>query len=127
MAKNSNPQTLAEWRRLIQPLSTNKSDTPYLEGHYARLSALLTQVEDNEKQQAALTAAKQETSKQLNALLVEGRKVAAFIKAGLRERYGRTAEKLVEFGLKPFRGNKTAKLEEPTEVKPPAPAPTPNA
>ena len=127
MAKGSNPHTLAEWRRLIQPLATNKDDTPYLEGHYARLSALLTQVEDIEKQQAALTAAKQEASKQLKTLLVEGRKVASFIKAGLRERYGRTAEKLVEFGLQPFRGNKSAKLEKPIEVKPPAPAPTPNA
>jgi predicted component of type VI protein secretion system len=126
MAKNSSPETLAEWRRLIQPQSANQSDTPYLEGHYARLSALLTQVEDIEKQQAALTAAKQETSKQLKAILVEGRKVAAFIKAGLREKYGRTAEKLVEFGLRPFRGKKTAKPEAP-EVKPPAPTPTLNA
>lgn len=123
MARNSNPETLAEWRRLIQPLPTNQADTPYLEGHYTRLSALLTQVEDIEKQQAALTAAKQEASKQLKALVVEGRKVAAFIKAGLREKYGRGAEKLVEFGLRPFRGKKTAKPEEP-EVQPPAPTPT---
>jgi hypothetical protein len=126
MATHSNPKTLAEWRRLIQPQPANQSDTPHLEGHYARLSALLTQAQDIEKQQAALTAAKQETSKQLKALLVEGRKVAAFIKAGLRERYGRSAEKLVEFGLRPFRGKKSAKPEAP-EVKPPAPSTTTNA
>ncbi|HKH49917.1 MAG TPA: hypothetical protein VKM72_35130 [Thermoanaerobaculia bacterium] len=127
MARNTYPETFAEWRRLVQPLSTNNGDTPHLEGHRTRLEALMTQVEEIEKQQAALTAAKQEASKQLKALVAEGRKVAAFLKAGIRERYGRTAEKLVEFSLQPFRGKKTAKPEEPTEVKPPAPAPTPNA
>jgi predicted component of type VI protein secretion system len=125
MARNTYPETFAEWRRLVKPLTTNNGDTPHLEGHRTRLEALMTQVEEIEKQQAALAAAKQEASQQLKALIAEGRKVAAFLKAGIRERYGRTAEKLVEYGLQPFRGNKSAKLEKPVEVKPPAP--TPNA
>ena len=122
MARNT--ETRAEWRRLAT--SANLEDTPLLEGHYTRLSSLLTQVDAIEKQQAIQTAAKQEASKQLKAILVEGRKVAAFIKAGLRDRYGRDAEKLVEYGLQPFRGKKPTKPEAP-DVKPPAPDPTANA
>jgi hypothetical protein len=51
-------------------------------------------------------------------LVVEGRKTAAFLKAGLRDHYGRRAEKLTEYGVQPFRGNKTAKPEEPVELEP---------
>ena len=123
MARNTYAETFAGWRRLIKPLSTNNGDTPYLEGHRARLEALLAQVTEIETQQATLTASKQEMSKQLKALTVEGNSVAAFLKSGIRERYGRTAEKLVEYGLQPFRGNKTTKPEEPTfELEPSAPS-----
>ncbi len=131
MARNTYAVTFAEWRRLIKPLSTNNEDTPYLEGHRTRLEALLAQVTEIEAEQAVLTARKQEMSKQLKTLTVEGNRVAAFLKAGIRERFGRTAEKLVEYGLQPFRGKKTAKPEEPeepVEVKAPASAsadPTP--
>ncbi len=127
MARNRYAVNFAEWRRLIKPLSTNNGDTPYLEGHRARLEALLAQVTEIETQQAALTASKQEMSRQLKALTVEGNRVAAFLKSGIRERYGRTAEKMVEYGLQPFRGKKTAKPEEPEEpvkIKTSASAPT---
>lgn len=110
---------------LIKSGKSNTGDVTHLEMHLDKLGTFLTQVDEIEKQQAALTASKQEASKQLRALLTDGTKVATFIKAGLREHYGNRAEKLVEFGLQPFRGRpRKAKPEEP--VEPPveaAPAP----
>jgi len=127
MARNTYAVAFAGWRRLIKPLTTNNGDTPHLEGHRVRLEALLAEATEIETQQAALTASKQEMSKRLKALTVEGNRVAAFLKAGIRERFGRTAEKLVEYGLQPFRGKKTAKPEDPggpvVEVKATEPAP----
>jgi hypothetical protein len=55
---------------------------------------------------------------------IESRKIAAFLKGGLRDHYGRSGEKLTEHGLQPFRGNKPAKPEEPVEQPAPS-APTP--
>jgi hypothetical protein len=80
---------------------------------------VLTQADEIEGQQAALAANKQELSQKLKALILEGRKIAAFLKAGLREHFGRSAEKLTEYGLQPFRGFK-AKPEEPAAATPPA-------
>lgn len=127
MARDRQAETVREWRMLVKSGKSNTGDVVHLEGHIDRLDVFLTQVDDIEKQQAALTASKQEASKQLRALLVEGTKVATFIKAGLREQYGRRAEKLVEFGLQPFRGRpRKAKPEEPFEppVKAASPAET---
>ena len=69
--------------------------------------------------QAAMRAAKQEASRRVESLLVNGRKVANFLRHGVRRRYGDSSEKLAEFDLKPFRGRRR-----PTEEKPP-PAPGP--
>jgi hypothetical protein len=122
MARNTYAVTFAEWRRLLKPFASKNGETPHLEGHRVRLEALLAQVLEIESQQLALTSAKQDLSRQIEALTAEGRKVASFLKAGIREKYGRTSEKLVEYGMQPFRGIKKAEPEEPAEpveVKPP--------
>jgi hypothetical protein len=120
MARDRQAEEIREWRMLLKSGKANTGDVDHLEKHLGKLETFLIQVDDIEKQQALLTASKQEASKQLRTLLVDGSKVATFIKAGLREHYGNRAEKLVEFGLRPFRGRprKVAKPEEP--VKPPA-------
>lgn len=105
------------WQRLAASLAANAADLPHLEAHRARLAELLTQVQDLGNQQAALTATKQEVTKQLQAALAEARTVSAFLRTGVREKYGKDSEKLVEFGLRPFRGIR--RKEEETE----APAP----
>jgi len=119
MANETYDASFAQWRRLLKPFANKSEGVPLLEGHVTKLTTLLTKVEEIQGQQAALAAAKQEMSQQLKGLVVEGRKLAAFIKAGLRDYYGRKAEKLTEYGLQPFRGNKPVKLEEPVEAKKP--------
>lgn len=69
-----------------------------------RLKSLLSRANELVAKQAALTAAKQEVSKELAEVIVEGRRVMAFMDAGLRLYYGNRSEKLVAFGQQPFRG-----------------------
>ena len=120
--------TFDEWRRLLKPLANNNGETPHLDGHRTRLETLLARVDEIVAEQAALTAAKQEASLELKGLVVEGRKTAAFLKAGIRDRYGRSSERLAAYGMQPFRGKKTVKPEEPDEepgeVISPASSPT---
>lgn len=71
---------------------------------HTKLTNVLTQVDQIEGRQLSLAAEKQEMSQQLKVLVVEGRKIAAFLKAGVRDHYGRRAEKLTEYSLQPFRG-----------------------
>ena len=101
---NTTGQTLSGWQELTSSLSANSADIPHLEGHRTHLADLLKQAQDLTTQQAALTANKQEVTKKLQEIMDEGKKVASFLRAGVRQRYGRRAEKLIEFGLRPFRG-----------------------
>lgn len=112
MARESNSLTLAEWRRLNQGVITNNGEVSHLEARRVRLEELLARAQAIQDEQVALTASKQDASKRLQAVIKDGSKVASFLKAGLREQY-RGSEKLVEYGLRPFRSRRKAKPEEP--------------
>ena len=76
----------------------------------AKLDALLNQAKELRAQQASLTASKQEVSKRLAEVLREAQFLTTFLDAGIREHYGNRSEKLVEFGLQPFRSQPRIRL-----------------
>jgi len=117
--------TLNGWERLLVAFEANAGDFPQLESYRAQLAEMLGKLKEAAAQQAALAASKQEESKRLRKLLTEGRKLATFMRNGARRRYGDDSEKLVEFGLLPFRGR--SRKAKPPEVKPPAVKPTETA
>lgn len=111
------------WEQLVKSLEANASDFPQLAEERAQLQALLDQARQVAAQQAALTASKQLMTKQIQDLLVEGQKVATFMRAGVRHRYGNRSEKLVEFGMQPFRSRpRVVKVVATQPPAPPAPA-----
>lgn len=76
MARETYGETLTGWQELAASLEANTSDFPHLEAQRLRLAELLRQAQLLSSQQAALTANKQEMSKQLLAVIDEGRKLA---------------------------------------------------
>jgi hypothetical protein len=122
MPNGTSGETLSGWQELTASLAANSAELPHLEGHRTRLAELLRQAQELANQQAALTASKQETSKQLQGLISEGRKIATFLRVGVKQHYGNRAEKLIEFRLRPFRSR-----SRPTELKPPTTEPNPPA
>jgi len=105
--------TLNGWERLLAAFEANADDFPQLETYRVQLAAMLGELQGTAAQQAALAASKQAKSKHLRSLLVEGRKLANFMRSGVRRRYGDDSEKLVEFGLLPFRGRHRSTEEPP--------------
>lgn len=115
--------TINSWERLLASLEANTQDFPQLEVYRMKLAAMLQAVRESASQQAAMAASKQEASQRLQAMLVEGRKMATFLRLGVKRQYGDKSEKLVEFGLQPFRGRPRPAAEaKPPEPPPPAPA-----
>jgi hypothetical protein len=92
-----------EWQKLIKPLEGNV-ELAYLDTQKEKLSGLLDQAVDITHQQNALTAQKQELSKRLQTIMVEGRRTATVLRKSIAAHYGVRSEKLAEFGLQPFRG-----------------------
>lgn len=101
-----------ELQRLLGALEANREELPQLEPFRLKLVGIFTQVLEVFQQQAALKASKQESSKRLRQLLGEGQRVATVARVAIKEHYGVREEKVVEFGLQPFRGRKTPTLPE---------------
>jgi hypothetical protein len=120
---------LGDLTRLNAAVTANGAELTHLEGPRARLEKLVSDALEVAKQQAALTASKQEASKRLLKLLTEAQRVATGLRKLLKEHYGVRSEKLAEFGLQPFRGRpRKAKPENPAPPETPSPpAPTPAA
>jgi type II secretory pathway component PulF len=115
---------LGDLQKLVTALSANSGELTHLEGARAKLEKLLAQAQEVAKQQAAFTAGKQESSRQLKTLLTEGVRLANALRVMLKEHYGIRSEKLAEYGLQPFRGKaRKAKPEEP-ELPPPSQQPS---
>jgi hypothetical protein len=106
MPNESYAKTLSKLSFRSTAVEAHLEEVPNLRAPWNRLNELLVRAYDLTTRQAALTAAKQEVSKELAEVVTEGREVMAFLDAGLRFHYGRRSEKLVAFGQQPFRGLK---------------------
>lgn len=104
MPNESYTKTLGKLAFKCKAVEANLEEIPQLRDPWERLSSLLSRARELLTKQAALIAAKQEVSKELAEVIVEGRRVMAFLDAGLRLHYGNRSEKLVAFGQQPFRG-----------------------
>jgi len=122
MARTQNGSTQSTWKLLSTSLAANAKDLPHLEGHRVELAGTLAKAEDLTAQFAALTASKQDISKQLAVLMEEGRKLATYLRVGVKQNYGNRSEKLVEFGIHPLRTRR--KSATPPSTTTPTPAPT---
>jgi hypothetical protein len=112
---------LGDLLRLSVTMEANKEELSGLEPFRLKLTGIVTQTLDVGKEQAALQASKQASSKKLRRLLIEGMSVANVLRKGVRDHYGPREEKVAEFGVQPFRGRKVkTATEKPTPTTPPA-------
>jgi hypothetical protein len=109
--------------RLNAALNANADELEHLEGTRQRFASLVGQAQEAAREQAELAAGKQAASRRQARFLAEGQRLATGISRLLREFYGNDAEKLVEFGLQPFRGR--TRRTAPQDPAPPVPTPSP--
>jgi hypothetical protein len=120
---------LNDWEQVDAAVAANAAELPHLEVPRAKLKGLLEQARSLTVQQSTLTASKQATSKELRKVIRQGEALVDFLRTGVREHFGTTSEKLVEFGVQPFRGRPRATVSQPPETPKPqtpeAPSSTP--
>jgi len=111
---------------LATTLEANSADIPHLEAPRVKFKGVLEQLRALNVQHDLHTASKQQVAKQQRTLLADGKKLATFLRTGLKEHFGNRSDKLVEFGVAPFRRRKRG--ETPVVTEPPpgeSPAGTP--
>jgi hypothetical protein len=114
-------------QRLLARLTSNREELQHIEPTRARFEGVFGQIQDAADRQAFHTAGKQEASQQLQGLLTEAERLATILQLAVKQHYGIRAEKLADFGMKPFRGRARkatpAPAPEPPTQELPAPPP----
>lgn len=110
------------WQLRLRAMEANAADLQDLEPGRQKLQAIVDNAHGAFQVQSSATAARQESSKDLDALVSDGRLVMAYLNAGIRQHYGKDSEMLAAFGLKPFRGRRP-KPAKPEPEPPPPPLP----
>ena len=96
--------TVNGWDKMDTAVTANGQKMPELEVNLAGLRDRSQRARRLFAQQAALTAAKQEVTKELQQVIQEGNQILRFLREGLKAYLGKSNEKLIEFGVQPFRG-----------------------
>jgi hypothetical protein len=105
-------------QRFRDALSTNREALPHLDGSFTQFDARVTGALELANRQGALTAEKQEISKQLTDALDEAERLATVLRLAIKQHFGIRAEKLAEFDLQPFRGRKKTAAFPTPQAKP---------
>lgn len=106
-------QRVNGWEQVAAGVTANEAQVPQLVAGIPRLEALISLMRSLNLQYTALRATKQDLVQQIKVALREGDAIADFLKTGARAHYGSDSEKLVEFGVQPFRGRRAKKSPEP--------------
>ena len=112
------------WEKMDTAVVANRQQVGHLESSLEELRALGQTARNLYAQHAALTATKQQIWKELQGVIQNGNAILKFLREGVRAQYGKDNDKLIEFGVQPFRG-----ITRKPVAKPPAPeksAPTPD-
>lgn len=126
MSRNSRAEFLVDANHLIAAYTANSSDLPGLEPLYSELSTLVTDLNNLSIIQDAQTAAVQQTTQEINERLTRGRLLVTRMRNGVKSRYGTRTEKVIEFGIRPYRKPiRTPKPAEEVPTKPLADVSTP--
>lgn len=110
---------LGDWDRWTSAITANGSALGHLEVPKEQLESLAIQGRGAILRQSELTAAKQEASKELRHVMIEGQRLVTLLRVAVRQHYGIDSEKLAEFGIQPFRGRRSYKVEGPPPVETP--------
>jgi hypothetical protein len=115
----SQADVLTEAERILAAMQANDADIAHLSGSRDKLQSHLEMARELSRQQSSLAASKQEATSQLQQTLHDLAKLIHFLRIGFKEHYGTRSEKLVDYGVKPFRGRPRRVQAPPT---PPASA-----
>ena len=101
MASRSFKETVGDWTVLYDNLTSHLTDMPQLTGDHTTLGAVLGRARDLQNQQEAANGVARDLNQQRRELRKEGGDAADRLASGLRFVFGKTSEKLVQFGVKP--------------------------
>ena len=117
----SQAELLKAGDHLVGRIAANAADLAFLDPTRTKLEGALLRIRECRDQQSSFRASKQESSKQIEALVRSGARLITVLRKAIAEHYGIENEKLIEFELQPFRGRARPTVPPEPEVPPPPP------
>ena len=114
-------ESLGSLQRFNAALAGKAAETPQFDGTRAIFDGKVKRVHDLAQQHAEFLASKQDMTRQFQEALADAQRTATALRAALKAHYGPDSEKLVEFGILPFRGR--ARKQKGPEAPPVEPKP----
>jgi len=99
--------------------AANLADLPEMAPIRVKLDDVIVEVDKILVDQSAFQASKQLSTQRLKTLVDKGNKLTNVLKAMVKQHYGSGSDKLVEFGIQPFRSRPKPIVEPLTVPKPP--------
>lgn len=126
MSKEAYGDQMAGWDRLAQTVENNAEELRYLQEQGAVLKEALAEAREAKHRQTLLRAAAQQASRDLESAMEKANDAAVRLNRGLLSVYGYKSEKLVEFGLRPWRPRRRKAALEASESAESATQPIPS-
>ena len=106
------------WDRLLKAVENNEGDLPDLQTYQVSLEGVVQELRTLGARQDSLKASLRENTKAIQGLLGRGRDHAFHLRTYLKGHLGPRNERLIEYGIRPFRA---ARRVPPDPILPPPP------
>lgn len=103
MPKNSIASVIATWENVLANVKVHTGEVPNLDVYTAPLEQLLASAKEMNARLDMRRGVKQEETKERRALMLQGKKQVAKVRAALKAHFGVDSERLLEFGARPIR------------------------
>ena len=108
-------------RDLNTALLNNSEELSFLQESREQFEEALIRMQGAGDRQAALTAAKQTATEELQALMAEVSRRAAALRSAVKAIFGHRSQRLPEFGIQPLKGRRVVRVPEPEPQPEPEP------
>ncbi len=127
MPRDSRAEFIIDTKQLISAYIKNIALLPGLDAVHGELAPLVSELEDLGILQDAQTAAVQQTTKDIDDRMSRAKLLVTRMRNGVKLHLGTRTEKVIEFGIRPFRKRKPEPKpveKKPVETKEPSAATT---
>lgn len=116
MPRENYAATVGAWRQFLDSVDEEIAQMPYAQEVALKLETMYGRAQELVLERAALQAAKQAATRDLQEILVDGRIAINYIRKALRYKLGKENPQLVRYGIQPYRRRKRSKKEMPAET-----------
>ena len=123
MPKSSLADFISDWEALLKNVTETAAELPNMDVYKTALEQLAGQVKDGIALANSRRGFKQQETRDLRSLTIQGKDAAAKLRSAIKAHFGPRSERLVQYGMTPIRKRSRKADSKNKKPKPADPAP----